>query len=112
MKSLLSNAELDSLAIESDTRSGERVITRLSAFLARFVSYPSEHALVAHALWCVHTHLMDRLESTLIVQQCHAFLASDFSEEIGGADIYRDDGVRHQQLGNLERPGFARRRLG
>ena len=50
MKSLLSNAELDSLAIESDTRSGERMITRLSAFLARFVSYPSEHALVAHAL--------------------------------------------------------------
>ena len=64
MKSLLSNAELDSLTIESDTRSGERMITRLSAFLARFVSYPSEHALVAHALWCVHTHLMDRWEST------------------------------------------------
>jgi hypothetical protein len=64
VKSLLSNAELDSLAIESDTRSGERMITRLSAFLARFVSYPSEHALVAHALWCVHTHLMDRWEST------------------------------------------------
>jgi Protein of unknown function (DUF3631) len=33
-------------------------------FLGRFVSYPSEHARVAHALWIVHTHLMDRWEST------------------------------------------------
>jgi hypothetical protein len=40
------------------------MMARLSALLARFVSYPSEHALVAHALWCVHTHLMDRWEST------------------------------------------------
>ena len=39
-------------------------MARLSAFLARFVSYPSEHAHVAHALWCVHTHLMDKWEST------------------------------------------------
>jgi hypothetical protein len=64
VNSLLSNAELDSLAIETDTRSGERMVARLSDFLARFVSYPNEHALVAHALWCVHTHLMDRWEST------------------------------------------------
>ena len=64
MKALLSNAELDGLAIESDVRSGERMMARVSAFLCRFVSYPSEHAQVAHALWCVHAHLMDRWEST------------------------------------------------
>jgi Protein of unknown function (DUF3631) len=64
VNSLLSNTELDSLAIESDTRSGERMMARVVAFLRRFVSYPNEHALVAHALWCVHTHLMDRWEST------------------------------------------------
>ena len=33
-------------------------------FLGRFVAYPSDSARVAHALWCVHTHLMDRWEST------------------------------------------------
>jgi hypothetical protein len=64
VKTLLSNAELDCLAIESDTRSGERIMARLSGFLRRFVSYPSDHSQVAHALWCVHTHLMDKWEST------------------------------------------------
>jgi hypothetical protein len=33
-------------------------------YLQRFVAYPSEHAAVAHALWVVHTHLMDAWEST------------------------------------------------
>ena len=32
--------------------------------LGRFVSYPTEHAQVAHALWCLHAHLMDRWETT------------------------------------------------
>jgi hypothetical protein len=64
VKALLSNDELDALAIKSDAQSGERMMARVSAFLGRFVSYPSEHAQVAHALWCVHTHLMDRWEST------------------------------------------------
>ena len=34
------------------------------AFLGKFLSYPSDHARVAHALWIVHTHLMDKWEST------------------------------------------------
>jgi len=59
-----SNDELDALAIESDARQGERVLNEAHAFLGRFVSYPSEHAQVAHALWCLHTHLMDQWEST------------------------------------------------
>ena len=33
-------------------------------FLGRFIAYPSDHARVAHALWIVHTHLMDRWDST------------------------------------------------
>jgi len=33
-------------------------------FLGRFVVYPSEHAKVAHVLWIVHTHLMDKWDST------------------------------------------------
>ena len=34
------------------------------AYLRRFVAYPSEHAAVAHALWVIHTHLMDAWDST------------------------------------------------
>ena len=52
------NAELDDLTLQNDARQGERVIGEVYAFLGRFVSYPSEHAHVAHALWCAHTHLM------------------------------------------------------
>jgi hypothetical protein len=37
---------------------------KVYAFLGRFVSYPSDHAHVAHSLWCLHTHLMDRWDST------------------------------------------------
>jgi uncharacterized protein DUF3631 len=47
-----------------DARLGERMLERVYAFLGRFISYPTEHARLAHALWCVHAHLMDRWEST------------------------------------------------
>lgn len=40
------------------------VLNQVHAFLGRFVAYPSRHAHVAHALWIVHTHLMDAWEST------------------------------------------------
>jgi hypothetical protein len=43
---------------------GLPMMTALHAFLGRFVAYPSEHAHDAHALWIVHTHLMDKWEST------------------------------------------------
>ena len=39
-------------------------INEVLAYLNRFVAYPSAHAAVAHALWVVHTHLMDAWEST------------------------------------------------
>jgi Protein of unknown function (DUF3631) len=64
MTASLSNNELDRLAIETDARQGERMLARVHAFLARFISYPTEHAHVAHSLWCVHAHLMDKWEST------------------------------------------------
>jgi hypothetical protein len=40
------------------------VLTATVAFLGRFVAYPSDHAHLAHALWVIHTHLMDAWEST------------------------------------------------
>lgn len=40
------------------------LLDRVHDFLGRFVVYPSEHAQIAHALWVVHTHLMDKWEST------------------------------------------------
>jgi hypothetical protein len=43
---------------------GDALLDELDAFLSRFVIYRSEHARVAHVLWIVHSHLMDRWEST------------------------------------------------
>ena len=60
----MTNAELDDLALQNDAQQGERVIGEVYDFLGRFVSYPSEHAHVAHALWCAHTHLMASWEFT------------------------------------------------
>jgi hypothetical protein len=60
----MSNGELDALALTTDARQGEAVLGAVYKFLARFVAYPSEHARIAHALWILHTHLMNRWEST------------------------------------------------
>jgi Protein of unknown function (DUF3631) len=62
--SALSHAELDEIAVRQEAGAGERMMAAVEGFLGRFVAYPSEHARVAHALWIVHTHLMDRWEST------------------------------------------------
>ncbi|RVI45673.1 DUF3631 domain-containing protein [Sinorhizobium meliloti] len=40
------------------------LLDEIVAFLRRFIAYPSKDALVAHVLWCAHTHLMDCWEST------------------------------------------------
>ncbi len=60
----MNNAELDALALEMDAREGEAVLNAVFDYLARFVSYPSEHAHVAHALWNAHAHVMGAWEST------------------------------------------------
>ena len=36
----------------------------VESYLRRFVSYPSEHALVAHVLWIAHCHMFDRFDTT------------------------------------------------
>jgi hypothetical protein len=43
---------------------GAALLDDASAYLKRFVSYPSEHTRVAHTLWCAHTHLVEAFEST------------------------------------------------
>lgn len=43
---------------------GQRMIEEVFTFLGRFVSYPSEYAQVAHALWIIHAHLMHWWDST------------------------------------------------
>lgn len=40
------------------------ILDEIYTFLGRFVSYPSEHAKVAHTLWVAHTHFMDKWDST------------------------------------------------
>lgn len=43
---------------------GADLLDQVHAYIGRFVAYPSCHAQVAHALWILHTHLMDAWEST------------------------------------------------
>jgi hypothetical protein len=43
---------------------GAVVLDAVRAYLKRFVSYPSEHALVAHTLWCAHTHMLEAFDTT------------------------------------------------
>lgn len=59
-----SNRELDAQVLAHDARQGERMLREVHSFIGRFVAYPSEHARTAHALWIVHSHLMDRWDTT------------------------------------------------
>jgi Protein of unknown function (DUF3631) len=63
----MNNNELDALTLRTDANRGDAMLKATCAFLSRFIAYPSDHgdhAKVAHALWCVHCHLMDKWEST------------------------------------------------
>ena len=40
------------------------LLDEICGFLGRFVAYPNEHAKHAHALWIMHTHMMERWDST------------------------------------------------
>jgi hypothetical protein len=60
----LTNRELDELAQQSDAAQGQVTLRKVYDYLGRFVVYPSEDAHVAHALWILHTHLMDRWDAT------------------------------------------------
>ncbi len=43
---------------------GACILDEVYTFLGRFIAYPSDHARVAHTLWCAHAHLMDVWEAT------------------------------------------------
>ena len=43
---------------------GAALLGEVHAFLGRFIAYPSVDTHIAHALWVVHTHLMDCWETT------------------------------------------------
>lgn len=60
----MTNEALDEQILLLDAQQGERALNAAYNFLGRFVSYPSEHARVAHTLWCVHAHLMDVWDCT------------------------------------------------
>lgn len=47
--------------ISSDS---EPALDAIETFLRRFVSYPSEHAAIAHTLWIAHTWVMGSWENT------------------------------------------------
>jgi Protein of unknown function (DUF3631) len=58
------NVELDRLSDDTHALQGELILNSIDSFLGRFVSYPSQDARVAHAVWIVHTHVLRLLEST------------------------------------------------
>jgi hypothetical protein len=57
---------------DTDPVVGHELLDSIEAFLKRFVSYPSEHAVVAHVLWIVHAHLMDCWITTPRLHFCSA----------------------------------------
>jgi hypothetical protein len=63
-KDLASVADLSRVADVAALPTPTQPLDAVLAYLRRFVVYPSVHAAVAHALWVVHTHLMDAWEST------------------------------------------------
>ena len=47
-----------------ETLDGAELLDKVEAMLARFVAFPSEHALIATALWIAHTHALPEFETT------------------------------------------------
>ena len=60
----MSRFDVEMARLQGDSDSEVDVLVLLVALLGRFIVYPSEHAHLAHALWILHTHLMDVWEST------------------------------------------------
>lgn len=44
--------------------SGDVLLNEVEQWLRKFVSYPSESSVVAHALWIAHAHLVDAFDNT------------------------------------------------
>ena len=49
---------------EAEPAPGAALLDDVETFIARFVSFPSEHALVSTTLWAAHSHLMGALDSS------------------------------------------------
>jgi hypothetical protein len=47
-----------------ETLDGATLLDQVEAMLARFVAFPSEHALIATTLWIAHTHALDAFETS------------------------------------------------
>jgi hypothetical protein len=65
------NAELDAQVIRLDRQreqaneiAGAELLFDISEFLGRFISYPGDHAQMAHTLWIAHAHMMEAWETT------------------------------------------------
>jgi hypothetical protein len=43
---------------------GATVLNLARDYLKKYVAHPSDHALVAHVLWCAHTHLLEAFDTT------------------------------------------------
>jgi hypothetical protein len=43
---------------------GAAVLNLARNYLKKYVAHPSLHALVAHTLWCAHTHLLEAFDTT------------------------------------------------
>jgi hypothetical protein len=57
-------ADADFVAGYDSVTSGAAILDDVERYVARFVAYPSEHARVAHVLWCAHAHGMHIWDST------------------------------------------------
>lgn len=64
MSAVLSVQERAQQIVAPQAVPGSEVLQDVYDHLGRFVSYPSTHARVAHALWIAHTYKMDVWEST------------------------------------------------
>jgi uncharacterized protein DUF3631 len=60
----MDNASLDAKVIQFDQSAGERMALELERVLSRFISYPSAHCRTAHALWIIHTHVVEHFDTT------------------------------------------------
>jgi hypothetical protein len=99
---------LDSLGLEAEARRGDVMLKRVYHFLGRFVAYPSEHTRVAHALWCVHAHMMDRWESTPRI----AFLSAEPASGKSRALEAMEDLVPRALLTVNVSPAYVFRKVG
>jgi len=56
--------EVDTPDPYGETLDGATLLDQVEAMLARFVAFPSEHALIAATLWTAHTHALDAFDTS------------------------------------------------